>query len=182
MEIRRATSADACAVLDIYSPFVAGSHASFEDRPPGLDDVRARIRDSLAWFVAESEGEIEGYAYASPFHPRPAYRWSVEVSVYVAPGGQGRGVGRELLATLLADLHECGYVNAFAGIALPNDASVHLFESFGFEQIARQREVGFKLGEWHDVGWWQLHLRDRCIPPPDIRMRAQAAGADEAPA
>lgn len=126
--------------------------------------------------------KIEGYAYASPFHPRPAYRWSVEVSVYVAPGGQGRGVGRDLLATLLADLHECGYVNAFAGIALPNDASVHLLESFGFEQIARHREVGFKLGEWHDVGWWQLHLRDRSIPPPDIRMRAQAAGADEAPA
>jgi L-amino acid N-acyltransferase YncA len=90
------------------------------------------------------------------------------VSVYLAEGGRGRGIGRKLLSELLERLTEAGFVNAFAGIALPNSASVGLFEAFGFERIAQQKNVGFKLGAWRDVGWWQLQLRDPTVPPPRL--------------
>ena len=108
------------------------------------------------------------YAYANRFHIRPAYRWSVEVSVYIDPRSQGKGIGRSLLDSLLDALVVRGYVNAFAGIALPNPASIRLFESRGFEQIALQKQVGFKLGRWRDVGWWQLRLAPATVPPPAI--------------
>jgi L-amino acid N-acyltransferase YncA len=118
--------------------------------------------------VAEDADGIAGYAYAARFHPRSAYRWSVEVSVYLAEDARGRGLGRRLIATLLERLRERGFVNAFAGTTLPNPASVALFESFGFRKIAHWDEVGFKLGSWHDVGWWQLKLQEPAVPPPEL--------------
>ena len=113
-----------------------------------------------------------GYAYAAPFHGRAAYQWSVEISIYLAKDARGSGLGRELLSELLDSLSQRGFVNAFAGIALPNPVSVRLFEAFGFEKVAQQRNVGFKLGAWHDVGWWQRQLRAPTSPPPDISPRA----------
>ena len=170
--IRNALSSDAVRVLAIYEEFVTQSAVTFETDPPGVDEMRARIQtalDAYAWLVYEESPNILGYAYANRFHVRPAYRWSVEVSVYVDPRFQGRGVGRSLLASLLDALIARGYVNAFAGIALPNPASIRLFESHGFEQIALQEQVGFKLGRWREVGWWQLRLAPASNPPPALK-------------
>jgi L-amino acid N-acyltransferase YncA len=169
--IRSALSSDAERVLGIYREFVTQSAVTFETDPPDVDEMRARIQTALgsyAWLVFEEGPNILGYAYANQFHIRPAYRWSVEVSVYIDPRSQGKGIGRSLLDSLLDALVVRGYVNAFAGIALPNAASIRLFESRGFEQIALQKQVGFKLGRWRDVGWWQLRLAPATVPPPAI--------------
>ena len=135
--------------------------------------MAVRIESSLLWLVAEEDSSIQGYAYADAFHPRAAYRWSTEVSIYLADGGRGRGLGKLLLSQLLDGLREAGFVNAFAGTTLPNPASVALFESFNFEKIAHQKKVGYKLGAWHDVGWWQLHLTDPSTPPPHLSDQVQ---------
>ena len=169
VRVRDATHADAASVLEIYAPAVATTVVTFEEVAPTEEEMASRIEASHVWLVADTPGGVAGYAYASRFHPRAAYRWSVEVSVYVAEPSQGQGLGRLLVDTLLEALRDRGYVNAFAGISLPNPGSVRLFESFGFSPIALQRKVGFKLGAWHDVGWWQLQLRDPTIPPPPLR-------------
>lgn len=166
--IRSATPDDAAGVLAIYAPIVTGTVVSFEETPPDEQEMRRRIAASHAWLVADDEAGVAGYAYAAPFHERAAYRWSVEVSVYLAERARGRGLGRSLVAELLAQLTARGFVNVFAGVALPNDASVALFESFGFVKIAHQRQAGFKMGAWHDVGWWQLELQGSPVPPPVI--------------
>ena len=166
--IRDTTPDDAEQLLAIYGPYVTDSTASFEERPPTSEEMRDRIARSIEWLVYEDDSKVVGFAYAAPFHARPAYRWSVEVSIYLADGAQGRGIGRELLGELLDRLRARGFVNAFAGTTLPNAASVGLFESFGFERIALQKKVGYKLGAWHDVGWWQLQLREPPIPAPEL--------------
>jgi L-amino acid N-acyltransferase YncA len=169
--IRSAAVTDTEDILAIYRDFVTQTWVTFETEPPTLHEMRARIERSVkryAWLVYERASELLGYAYANRFHPRPAYSWSVEVSVYVKPGFQGEGIGRSLLSALLESLVSRGYVNAFAGVALPNPASVKLFESLGFKQIALQKQVGYKLGRWRDVGWWQLELADASVPPPDL--------------
>jgi L-amino acid N-acyltransferase YncA len=170
--IREARPEDAAGVLGIYGPIVTETHISFEEEPPSLEEMSERIAGSHLWLVAEFEGGIVGYAYASQFHPRSAYRWSTEVSVYVSPEAREHGLGRRLLEALLDRLREMGFVNAFGGIALPNPASVRLLESLGFRKIAHWDRVGFKLGSWHDVVWWQLRLRDASIPPPPLTTQA----------
>jgi L-amino acid N-acyltransferase YncA len=171
--IRDARREDASGVMDIYGPIVSETHISFEEEPPSLEQISERIAKSHLWLVAELGDEIVGYAYASEFHPRSAYRWSTEVSVYLSPAARGRGIGAQLLRVLLERLREMGFVNAFAGVALPNSASVQLFESFGFEKIAHWAQVGFKHGSWHDVDRWQLRLRDPTVPPPPLTARPQ---------
>jgi L-amino acid N-acyltransferase YncA len=171
ISIRLAATDDAEAVLAIYGPIVAETAISFEDEPPSVEEVTARIARSHVWLVAESGGEVVGYAYAAQFHPRSAYRWSTEVSVYLGPEARGRGIGKELVAHLLDRLRQMGFVNAFAGTTLPNPGSTGLFESFGFEKIAHWQRVGFKLGTWHDVGWWQLRLQEPTVPPPALPGR-----------
>ncbi|HYI44826.1 MAG TPA: GNAT family N-acetyltransferase [Actinomycetota bacterium] len=168
--IRDAGPDDTAPMLAIYEPLVRESIITFEERSPSPDEFARRIERSHCWLVSQRGAEVAGYAYASPFHPRSAYRWSAEVSVYVHPDHQRGGVGSALLQGLLDRLTAKGLVNVFAGIALPNDGSVRLFESIGFERIALQKEVGFKLGRWIDVGWWQKQLRDRAMSPaePDL--------------
>ncbi len=166
--IRHAGPGDATVIAEIYEPIVRDTFISFETEPPSHQEMVHRIADSLAWVIYEEHDRVLGYAYATPFHRRAAYRWSTEVSIYVAPEAQGRGIARKLLHELLDHLSTRGFVNAFAGIALPNPASIQLFESFGFSQVALHRKVGFKLGAWRDVSWWQLQLRDASIPPPQI--------------
>jgi L-amino acid N-acyltransferase YncA len=170
--IRQAAEHDAAGVLGIYEPIVRDTPISFETEPPTEEEMAARIARSHEWLIIESDHRIIGYAYAAPFHRRAAYRWSVEISIYLARDARGSGLGRKLLSDLLDSLSRRGFVNAFAGIALPNPVSVRLFESFGFEKVAQQRNVGFKLGAWHDVGWWQRQLRAPTSPPPDISPRA----------
>ena len=155
-------------MLDIYAPLVTESIATFEVRAPEQSQFARRLIDSHVWLVHEADGIVAGYAYAGKLNKREAYRWSAEVSVYVHPDLRGGGVGRSLLEELLEQLTGMGFVNAFAGVALPNDASVKLFESLGFERIALQKEVGYKLGRWIDVGWWQKQLRARTDPPPEL--------------
>lgn len=168
VSIRHAEARDAAAIAEIYAPYVRETAISFEEVPPDDDEVARRIDDASEWIVAEEVGTIQGYAYAGVFNPRSAYRWSCEVSVYLDSGSRGRGLGRLLLADLLDRLRAAGFVNAFAGIALPNDASIGLFESAGFHRVALYESVGMKLARWHDVGWWQLRLREPTIPPDPL--------------
>jgi phosphinothricin acetyltransferase len=119
---------------------------------------------TLPWLVSERDGALVGYAYGSVHRTRAAYRWSVDVSVYVDRSVHRAGIGRALYAELLETLTRLGYYNAFAGITLPNAASVGLHEAMGFRPVGIYRNVGHKFGRWHDVGWWQLPLRE---PSPD---------------
>ena len=163
MRIRVATAADGAAVRDIYGPVIETTAISFELVVPSEDEMASRIGERQPehpWLVAEGEdGQgVVGYAYAGRFSGRAAYDWSVETSAYIAEAARGRGVGRALYAALLALLTAQGYRQAMAGIALPNEASVRLHEGAGFTLVGVYRAVGWKLGAWHDVGWWQRPL------------------------
>jgi L-amino acid N-acyltransferase YncA len=162
-----ANDADACAA--IYAPHVEGGVVSFEEQAPDAAELAARIErygQSHAWLVAEREGQVVGYAYATAFNERPAYRWSASVSVYIAEEARGAGVGRALYEALFARLRERGIRMACAGITLPNEASVGLHASLGFEQSGLNREIGWKHGAWRDVGWYQLELAPAADGPP----------------
>lgn len=159
--IRLATIEDAPAIHAIYAPIVANSVISFEEEPPTVDEMAARIVATLAghpYLVATRDRRIVGYAYAGTHSSRSAYRFSADVTIYVSQDSHRTGIGRSLYTALLADLAQRGFHAAFAGIALPNAASVGLHEAMGFEALGVYREVGFKFGRWHDVGWWQRLL------------------------
>ncbi len=161
MQIRSATSADAEACRAIYAPYVTESWISFEDVPPREAEMAARIADygtSHGWLIAKIEGQVAGYAYGSPHRIRSAYQTSCDVAVYVDPAFARRGVGRALYAQLLPHLKQAGYHAAFGGIALPNDASIALHKACGFTSVGTYHEVGWKMGGWRDVSWWQRLL------------------------
>lgn len=164
---------DAAACAAIYAPHVEGSPVSFEERAPDAGELAARIErygTSHAWLVAERGGEVIGYAYATAFNERPAYRWSAGVSVYIAEAARGQGVGRALYEALFERLRERGFRMACAGITLPNEASLGLHEALGFERTGINREIGWKEGAWRDVGWFQLELAPAGDdPPPEPR-------------
>jgi len=159
--IRTATTADAPAIQRIYAPIVTDTAISFEEIPPSVKEMAERIASTLQthpYLVAVNDGKVCGYAYAGRHAHRAAYRHSVDTTVYVATEARRSGVGRALYSELLAELKWQGFHAAFAGIALPNPASVSLHESVGFVPLGIYREVGFKFGRWHDVGWWQRLL------------------------
>ena len=162
---------DAAEVAAIYRPSVEGGLASFEEVAPDGAEMAERIRRTLArtpWLVAEGdEGAVIGYAYAGTHHERPGYRWAVNISVYVAEAARGQGIGRRLYDELLAVLRRQGFVNVYAGITLPNPASVALHEAIGMRRIGVYERVGFKLGAWHDVAWYGLRLADPQGEPPE---------------
>lgn len=161
MNVRQIVIADAPSVQAIYAPYVTDTTVSFEEVPPDIKEVERRIANILPhypYLVAEKDGQVVGYAYASEHRTRAAYRTSVDVTVYVAPGAQRSGVARRLYSHLLPAAASLGYHAAFAGIALPNRASVGLHEAMGFEPVGIYSEVGRKFGAWHDVGWWQRLL------------------------
>jgi phosphinothricin acetyltransferase len=160
--IRLATLSDAEAIAAIYRPVVETTTISFETVAPDRDEMAKRLADTLVshpWLVCEVNGRVAGYADATKHRVRAAYQWSVDTSVYVDAACRRSGVGRGLYHSLFAILAAQGFVNAFAGIALPNGASVALHEAVSFEPLGVYRRVGFKLGAWHDVGWWQLAIR-----------------------
>jgi len=154
--IRLATPADGAALAEIYAPSVVARATSFELEPPDGDEMSRRVEAILArtpWIVCIAGDRLAGYAYASAHRARPAYQWSVDVSAYVDPGWQRGGVGRALYTSLLAILELQGFRNAYAGIALPNPASVGFHEALGFTPVGVYHRVGYKLGAWHDVMW-----------------------------
>jgi L-amino acid N-acyltransferase YncA len=166
--IRVATPDDAAAIAAIYAPIVCDTTISFELQPPGADEMRTRIESTLhrlPWLVSlDQAGAINGYVYAGKHRDPGAYQWSVNTSVYVRQDSRGQGVGKRLYPALLDELARLGYFQAFAGIALPNAASVALHESVGFQPIGVYKNVGHKLGAWRDVGWWQRSLQALATP------------------
>ena len=168
--VRDATPVDAAACAAIYAPYVTDTTISFETQPPGADEMARRIakaQRSHAFLVLEDDGQVLGYAYGVPYRPRPAYRWSCEVSVYLEPGQRGRGGGRRLYEALLARLTERGYRMAVAGVTQPNEASLRLHRALGFEVVGTYARVGWKLGDWRDVTRLQLPLGDPWPGPED---------------
>ena len=164
--IRLAAAEDAAAIAAIYRPYVEHSRISFEEEAPDAAEMERRMDSPLhPWLLGEEEGRILGYASSSPYHRRPAYRWTVETSIYLAADAQGRGVGRELLSSLVELLTRQGYVTAIAAIALPNPISIALHERIGFAPAGTYRGVGFKLDEWTDVSLWQRDLAPRGAVP-----------------
>jgi phosphinothricin acetyltransferase len=177
--IRLAVERDAAAVAGIYRPFVESTPISFETEPPDEHEMRRRIQDTLPhypWLVYESDGGVVGYAYATKHRVRAAYQWSVDAAVYIDGAHHRFGIGRGLYASLFAILAAQGFVNAYAGVTLPNPASVGLHEAVGFTPVGVYRTVGYKRGAWHDVGWWQLALRERAAEPhaPELLAAVQA--------
>jgi len=170
MNIRTAAPDDAHAIAAIYAPIVRDTAISFELTEPTVDEMRNRLLTTLKtlpWLVSvDAAGEVVGYAYASRHRERPAYQWSVDTTAYVRADRRGQGIGKALYAALFDELVALGYFQAFAGIALPNAASIALHESVGFAPLGIYRNVGFKRGTWHDVGWWQRALQPAGEPHP----------------
>ena len=159
--IRLAQARDAAQIAAIYAPAVTDSIISFETDAPDAAEMARRIEHTLGtfpWLVVEREGRIAGYAYASRHRDRRAYQWSVDVSCYVHVDFRRQGIGHSLYRRLFAILRRQGFVNADAGIALPNEASVRLHEGLGFRPIGVYANVGYKQGGWRDVGWWGLAI------------------------
>lgn len=162
ISIRAALGPDAAAIATIYGTSVRDEYASFETEPPDAAEFERRMSGTprLPWLVAERDDAVVGFAYAARHRERAAYRWSADVSVYLASDATRQGIGTALYEALLPEVAALGYVSAFAGIALPNPGSVRLHESLGFTAVGVYRDVGFKHGEWRDVGWWQRRLVD----------------------
>ena len=170
--VRDATVDDAARCAEIYAPYVRDTVVSFELEPPTAAVMAGRIEAALArhaWLVLEDGGRVVGYAYGSTFNARAAYDWSTSVSVYTEMGRRRTGAGRALYTALLDRLAARGYRTALAGIGLPNDASVGLHTAMGFEPVGTYHRVGWKLGRWHDVAWYQRPLGDPTDDAPPER-------------
>lgn len=163
VHLRLATTSDAAALLEIYAPFVSATSITFETTIPGNEAFASRIShylDFCPWLVCEVAGKVAGYAYASRYREREAYQWSVECSVYIHPSYLRNGLASTLYTALFAILQRQGFRNVYAVINLPNDRSVALHERMGFRHFATYEQVGYKLGQWKNVGWWRLVLND----------------------
>ena len=180
--IKFADESDAAAIAKIYRPIVESTTISFETVPPDREEMARRIVATTRehpWLVCDIGGRVAGYAYATKHRVRSAYKWSVDTSVYVDDGFRLRGVGRGLYESLFGILATQGYFNAYAGIALPNAASVGLHEAVGFRKIGVYARVGYKFDEWRDVGWWQLELRAHEESPAEPLSIAEAQALPE---
>lgn len=167
VSIRPASPDDAQAIREIYAPYVESTPVSFELVPPAREYFQKKITEQIPkypWLVAEVDHEVVGYAYASQYKSREAYRWGVESSIYLAESQHRRGIGRALYEELFSILRRQRFRMVYAGITLPNAASQGLHETFGFRQIANFPNAGYKSGAWHDVGWWSLDLGIESVP------------------
>ena len=150
---------DVDAICEIYNYYITKTIISFEERRITVDEMKKRIKSytsDLPWIVYEEKGEVVGYAYASPWRSRPAYRYSAEVSVYVSNDKQGLGIGTKLYRYLIPMLSNFDIHRIIGGIALPNEKSVRLHEKMGFNKVAHFTEVGYKFDRWIDVGYWEF--------------------------
>jgi len=160
---------DAAACARVYAPYVTNSCISFEYEPPTAADFAERMAAAHAWVVAEDDGEVVGFAYASRHKARAAYRWAADVAIYTDAAQHGRGLGRRLYEALFEELAPLGLRVLCAGVAQPNPASDALHRSLGFEEVGVYRRIGFKHGRWHDVRWWQLHIGGDGPPPANLQ-------------
>lgn len=159
--LRPCTPQDAAQICGIYNHYVRDTVVTFEEAPVAAAEMAQRITDvtsRLPWLVWEADGAILGYAYATPWKSRAAYRYAVESSIYLAPSATGQGLGPRLYGALIGELRQKGLHCVIGGAALPNPASVALHERLGFSKVAEFREVGFKFGRWIDVAYWELML------------------------
>lgn len=178
-QIRLATKDDSNQILDIYAPFIINTAVSFETEVPSEREMQNRITNCLQnypWIVCVIDGRIAAYVYASRHREREAYQWCCESSVYVHDDFKGRGIGKKLYRLLFEVLKLQGFRNVYAGIALPNDASVNLHTKCGFTQFATYENIGYKLGSWHTVGWWKLQINSYDLnPPPPLKISESGA-------
>ena len=159
MNIRQAQFTDAEQIAEIYNYYILNTHHTFETEPLSADEMQQRIAETsqdYPFLIAEYEGVIQGYVYATQFKLRQAYKHSVEISIYVRNQAKQKGIGSELYQRLLEELSETDVHALMAGISLPNEASVRFHEKIGYEKVAHFREVGYKLGRWVDVGFWEM--------------------------
>jgi len=159
--IRTATLSDAAQIAGIYNYYILNTTVTFEEEPVSAETMKGRIAEVLEkypWLVYEKEGKIVGYAYASAWKSRCAYKYSVETTVYLQQGLSGHGIGSELYTELLIGLKKLNLHGIIGGIALPNDACIALHKKSGFEKVAHFREVGFKFNTWIDVTYWEKIL------------------------
>ena len=159
--IRLIKLSDAKQVLTIYKPYIENTAISFETEIPNLKTFTKRIETTsnfYPWLVYEENKKILGYAYATSHRQRDAYKWSVDVAIYIKEEAHGKGIGKRLYSKLFDLLMKQGFYNAYAGIALPNEKSIGIHEKIGFSKIAEYHNVGFKLGKWWNVGWWEMEL------------------------
>ncbi len=167
-KLRFAAPEDCHSLLAVYSPYVKDTVISFEAAPPSAQEFRDRISatlEQLPWLVCEIDGKVAGYAYASKHRARPAYQWSVDLSVYLDSLYHKRNIATALYSALRDLLTLQGYYNAFAGVAIPNEKSEGFHESFGFRPIGVYRHVGYKFNQWHDVKWYSLDIGNFQLPP-----------------
>lgn len=168
LQIRVVRPTDYPAMLAIYAPFISDTHTSFEYQVPEVAVFANRFvqyQTQTPCLVLERDGALLGYAYANMHRSRTAYQWSVESSIYLSAEARGQGLGKGLYRALFNCLRYQGFYNVFAGISLPNPASVAVHEAMGFQPIGVYRDIGFKNGRWHDVGWWQLVLQEKTAEP-----------------
>lgn len=184
MTIRFARPADAPAVAAIYAHYVQHTAITFATHTPTAEEYAARMADDrYPFLVAEENGRVQGFAYAAPFREKEAYRWDVELTIYLAPGCEGVGIGKGLMADCLRLLTAQGYLNAYSCITLPNPRSIGLHRRFGFEELGVFKRTGYKLGEWHDVIWLGKVLGAFShVPGEPLRLRElRRRGADFSP-
>lgn len=175
LKIRRATPDDSRFIAETYRPFVEDSWASFEHEAPDVSEIASRIAaagDRYPWLIAEDDAPL-AYTYASQHRSRAAYSTSVDTAIYCASRARGKGIGKRLYQRLFEVLTQQNYVMAFAGIALPNTASIGLHKSLGFQLIGTYPNVGYKHGDWRDTQWWGKTLSQPIHPPNPILPLSQ---------
>jgi phosphinothricin acetyltransferase len=180
-KIRLASAGDSEAILEIYSPYIINTSVTFEIEVPPLAEFRERIRnisEVYPWIICEIDGGIAGYAYAAGHHERAAYQWAVNLSVYIGEDYKRKGLGSVLYATLFDILEHLGYFTGLACVTRPNPQSEKFHESFGFRTVGIYHHVGFKLGRWHDVVWYEAPIKEP-VPEPlqPLAIKNAPAGA-----